>query len=334
MVALPPSYSKVTHSATYAGIRPTQPGLSTAGKVMLITGTSGGIGRAAASSFATSGPRALVLPGRRAAALAETAALVRASHAEVAVQTHEAELRDAPAVGDAMSKVPRRVRRHRPDPTTFLDGYKTTAVGTLVAAQAVVLANKTVSADRDRPMAAVTENPQVRLHNVHPGFLKPAMSAKLSETTKLPHAYDDTEFPRNKIVFASWDIDELRSRRAEIVGSRPGTGRARFPGFSVLQPPADDATSGLRLDFVLAWGQRRGLRPAVVERLGFVCARAEVRAAPLQALAVYMWPDSEQTWGTRRFPRGTHLAPTRALCRQPSNNPASATVGQSMSPPG
>lgn len=39
-----------------------------------------------------------------------------------------------------------------------------------------------------------TENPQVRLHNVHPGFLKPAMSAKLSETTKLPHAYDDSKY--------------------------------------------------------------------------------------------------------------------------------------------
>ena len=47
--------TQTTHSATYAGINPTQPSLSpTEGKVVLITGASGGIGRATASSFAAS----------------------------------------------------------------------------------------------------------------------------------------------------------------------------------------------------------------------------------------------------------------------------------------
>jgi len=284
-----PSYTKVTHTATYAGINPTQPGLSTAGKVVLITGASGGIGRATASSFAASGPRALILLGRRAEALAETAAIVRDSHPEVTVQTHEAELCDASSVRDIMNKVAAEfggidilihcagvlapvVPLLEADPATFLDGYKTTVVGSLVTAQAVVLANKTVSPNEDKPitfinlttagiifppfpgmgayvsskMAAVkvlqsfaVENPQVRLHNVHPGFLETAMSAKLSESIKLPFAFDEislpadflvwivspeAEFLKNKIVFSAWDVDELKARKNEIVGGPPGTG--------------------------------------------------------------------------------------------------------------
>ncbi|KAJ5817765.1 hypothetical protein N7447_007773 [Penicillium robsamsonii] len=284
-----PSYTKVTHSATYAGINPTQPGLSTTGKVVLITGASGGIGRATASSFAASGPRALILLGRRADALTETAAIVRGSHPEVTIQTHEAELCDASSVRDTMKKVAAEfggidilihsagvlapvVPLLQADPATFLDGYKTTVVGTLVTAQAVVLANKTVSPNEDKPitfinlttagiifppfpgmgayvsskMAAVkvlqafaVENPQVRLHNVHPGFLDTAMSAKLSESIKLPFGFDEislpadflvwivspeAEFLKNKIVFSCWDVDELKARKNEIVGGPPGTG--------------------------------------------------------------------------------------------------------------
>ncbi|KAL4997543.1 hypothetical protein BDV10DRAFT_169486 [Aspergillus recurvatus] len=305
-MAIPPSYTKITHSATYAAINPSQPALSTAGKVVLITGASGGIGRATASSFAASGPRALVLLGRRADALAETAAIVRASYAEVPIQTHEAELCDAASVRNAMNKAASEfggidilvhcagslapvVPLLEADPATFLDGYKTTVVGTLTTAQAVVLANRTVSASEDKPvtfinlttagilfppfpgmgayvsskMAAVkllqsfaAENPHVRLHNVHPGLLETAMSAKLEEKIKLPYAYDDislpadflvwtasaeAEFLKNKIVFASWDVDELKARTKEIVGGPPGTGDLwlgfqGFPRFMAGQP--------------------------------------------------------------------------------------------------
>lgn len=329
-MATPPSYTKVTHSATYAGINPTQPCLSTANKVVLITGASGGIGRATASSFAASGPRALILLGRRADALAETATIVRASHAEVTIQTHEAELCDASSVRNAMNKVAAEfggidilvhcagvlapvVPLLEVDPATFLDGYKTTVVGTLVTAQAVVLANKTVSTTEDKPvtfinlttagilfppfpgmgayvsskMAAVkllqsfaAENPQVRVHNVHPGLLRTAMSAKLAETIQLPYAYDDStyhltrspsiqvinhcfsflpfavslpadflvwiasseaEFLKDKIVFAAWDVEELKARQKEIVGGAPGTGELwlgyqGFPRFIAGQP--------------------------------------------------------------------------------------------------
>ncbi|KAL8703864.1 MAG: hypothetical protein Q9201_002953 [Fulgogasparrea decipioides] len=299
MAAPPPSYTKVTHVATYAGITPTQPGLSTVGKVVLITGASGGIGRATALSFAASGPKALILLGRRADALAETASNVKTSYTGLPIQTYQAELCDALGVRNAINKVAAEyggidILVHaagvlapveplvEADPTTFLDGYKTTVVGTLVTAQSVVLANKDKSvtfinlttagilfppfpgmgAYVSSKMAAVklleafaAENPQVRLHNVHPGLLKTAMSTKLEEKVKLPYAYDDislpadflvwiaspeAEFLKNKIVFSSWDVEELKGRKKEILGSPPGTGElwigyTGFPRFKAGQ---------------------------------------------------------------------------------------------------
>lgn len=299
MATAPPSYTKVTHAATYAGITPTQPGLSTVGKVVLITGASGGIGRATALSFAASGPKALVLLGRRPDALAETASIVKANYSGLPIQTYEAELCDASGVRNAMNKVAADyggidILVHaagvlapvgplvEADPTSFLDGYKTTVVGTLVTAQSVVLANKDKSvtfvnlttagilfppfpgmgAYVSSKMAALklleafaTENPQVRLHNVHPGLLKTAMSAKLEEKVKLPYAYDDislpadflvwiaspeAEFLKNRLVFASWDVEELKSRKKEVLGGPPGTGElwlgyTGFPRFMAGQ---------------------------------------------------------------------------------------------------
>lgn len=237
MTVAPPSYTKVTHKATYDGITPTQPSLSTAGKVVVITGASSGIGRATASSFAASHPKALILLGRRADALAETASIVKASYSELPIQTYEAELCDASGVRDALNKVAAEfggidILVHsagvlapvepllEADPNTFLDGYRTTIVGTLVTAQAVVLANKDkpvtfvnlttaailfptfpgLGAYASSKMAAVklleafaTENPQVRVHNVHPGFIKTPMSAKVEEKVKLPFAPDDSK---------------------------------------------------------------------------------------------------------------------------------------------
>ena len=48
-------------------------------------------------------------------------------------------------------------------------------------------------------------------------------------------ASSEAEFLRGKIVFAGWDVDELKARKAEIVGSaqRPGSGELwlGFQGF-------------------------------------------------------------------------------------------------------
>lgn len=332
-MSAPPSYTRVTHSKTYAAINPTQPGLSTAGKVVLITGASGGIGRATALSFAASRPRAIILVGRVVGALIETKDAVLDSHPDTTIQWNGADVCEAQSVRSAMKEVITSygtidivvhcagvlapvVPLREADPDTFLDGYKTTVVGTLVTAQEVVRANKIVTG-KDRPvtfinlttagvlfppfpgmgayvsskMASVkvlecfaVENPQVRLHNVHPGFLQTAMSAKLAEKIKLPYLYDhskwtsslclwthcvpfqwlvanlvvscavslpadflvwiaspEAQFLKDKIVFASWDVDELKSRKKEIVGAPLGSGELcigfqGFPRFVNGQP--------------------------------------------------------------------------------------------------
>lgn len=239
MAAPQPSYTKVTHSATHAAINPTLPALSSAGRVVVITGATGGIGRATALSFAASGPKALVLLGRREDALSETAGLVRASHSSLTVATHTVDLLDSGKLRRVFADV---VAAHGTvevvvhaagvlapvvplidtDPATFLDGYKTTVVGTLTLVQALVLGNGEkkdttlvnlttagiffppfpgMGAYASSKLAAVkllqafgAENPHVRIHHVHPGFLDTAMSRQLAKTTKLPFSYDDSEF--------------------------------------------------------------------------------------------------------------------------------------------
>ena len=238
MAAPPPSYTQVTHTTSYSGIDPTQPALSTAGKVVLITGASGGIGRATALSFALSGPRALILLGRRSDALAATASSISASNSQLPVRTHAVELTDSSATQAAMSAVAEEfgaidILVHAAgvlapvellvdaDPNNFLAGYKTTIVGTLVAAQSAVRTNKeaaltfinlttagilfppfpSMGAYVSSKIAAVKllevfaiENPQVRVHHVHPGLLETAMSAQLAEKVTLPYAYDDSKY--------------------------------------------------------------------------------------------------------------------------------------------
>ncbi|EAQ86149.1 hypothetical protein CHGG_07402 [Chaetomium globosum CBS 148.51] len=293
MAAPQPSYTKVTHSATYPAINPTLPSLSSTGKVVVITGATGGIGRAAALSFAASGPKALVLLGRRKDALAETVLLVRTSHDSLTVESHAVDLvdsgklrqvfADVAAAHGAIDVVIHAAGVLAPvvplvdaDPATFLDGYKTTVVGTLSLAQALVLGNGKgkeatlvnlttagiffppfpgMGAYVSSKMAAVkllqafgAENPHVRIHHVHPGFLDTAMSAQLSKTTKLPFSFDDISLPADflvwvvsseakflngKVVFAAWDVDELKSREKEIVGTSPLTGElwVSYSGF-------------------------------------------------------------------------------------------------------
>ncbi|KAF2995034.1 hypothetical protein E8E13_000441 [Curvularia kusanoi] len=264
MSASQPSYTKTIHSTTYPAIDPNTPGLSTDGKVVVITGATGGIGRATALSFATSRPRALILLGRRSDVLDETVAQIRSRFGDLVVQTHAVDICDAPALRGVFDKVAEElngvdilvhcagvlapvVPLVEADPATFLNGYKTTVVGTLTLAQSVVLSNKNVNPGGEEKavifinlttagilfppfpgmgayvsskMAAVKilqafagENRHVRLHNVHPGFLDTAMSAQLARTTKLPFAFDDMSLPADFLVWiASPEADFLNGK--------------------------------------------------------------------------------------------------------------------------
>ncbi|CAJ2504920.1 Uu.00g123140.m01.CDS01 [Anthostomella pinea] len=69
------------------------------------------------------------------------------------------------------------------------------------------------------------------------------MSTQLERTTKLPFDFDDISLPSDflvwiaspeasfldgKLVFAAWDVEELKGRRNEIVGGHPGSGELWF----------------------------------------------------------------------------------------------------------
>ncbi|CEL10647.1 hypothetical protein ASPCAL13763 [Aspergillus calidoustus] len=96
-----PSLTTVWHNESYADISPTRPELSAAGKTVIITGASGGVGRATAISFDRAGASKIVLLGRDEAKLQETQeALSCSSTVHSVAVTDEQGLRDvAAAVG-------------------------------------------------------------------------------------------------------------------------------------------------------------------------------------------------------------------------------------------
>lgn len=153
------SYTETLHNKTYPQIAPTLDHLSTAEKVVLITGASGGIGRATASSFAKSKPKALILLGRsNEKDLKETANSIRKLHGDLVVQEHLVDLSNFERVLEVFRLVASEFGRidilvHAagilPDPDllinakpeSFLDNYKTTVVGTLAVAMAFLEVN-------------------------------------------------------------------------------------------------------------------------------------------------------------------------------------------------
>ncbi|KAI9149582.1 Short chain dehydrogenase citE [Paramyrothecium foliicola] len=88
---------KTLHHATYPGIAPDRPEVSTRGKSAVITGGGTGIGTAVAQSFARSGVSHLALLGRTEATLLETKAKVAAISPATNVHTYVVDVIDAAA---------------------------------------------------------------------------------------------------------------------------------------------------------------------------------------------------------------------------------------------
>lgn len=92
-------FTKTTYRDLYPGVDPTSPALSQKGKVVVITGTSQGLGRHAfAEAFATAGARALVLVARNATELEATAQEVKEVIPNIQVLTQALDIRDDDAV--------------------------------------------------------------------------------------------------------------------------------------------------------------------------------------------------------------------------------------------
>ncbi|KAI0480179.1 putative NADP(+)-dependent dehydrogenase [Xylariaceae sp. FL0804] len=99
-----PSATATWHNDTYEAISPRRPELSAAGKTVIITGAGRGIGREIAVTFAAAGASRLILLGRDATSLEETASLLPGG---ATASTHAVDVADGEALQSVASSIPR-----------------------------------------------------------------------------------------------------------------------------------------------------------------------------------------------------------------------------------
>ena len=148
-----PSYTKTFHTELYPALDTKRPELSTAGKVVFITGGGSGIGPRIAHAFATAGSTKIAIIGRTESTLVSTKKDVEAKHAGVKVLTFVADIVDAAAVNKAFEGtkkafgpidilvsnagyLPDVVPMVKADVNEFWKGFEINVKGSLVVAQA------------------------------------------------------------------------------------------------------------------------------------------------------------------------------------------------------
>ncbi|KPM41108.1 hypothetical protein AK830_g5452 [Neonectria ditissima] len=236
-MAFPP-YTKTFHTTSYSSIDPSRPDLSTAGKVVLITGGGSGMGPRIAHAFATSGATKIAILGRTASSLQQTKQEVEAAHAGVTVQTSVADISDENAVNKAFEGVSEAFGKidilisnagYLPDTKPIAEadieewfrGMTINVKGTLILSKAFLkygsksptLVHVSTGGCHIAPMPANSayavskmaaakmmeyfafENPQVRVHIIHPGVVQTDMYKKSSEGG-LEFAFDDSKLLR------------------------------------------------------------------------------------------------------------------------------------------
>jgi NAD(P)-dependent dehydrogenase (short-subunit alcohol dehydrogenase family) len=93
------AYTPTVYRGQYPSVDPANPALSQAGKVVIITGASDGIGqRGFAPAFAKAKPRAIILVGRSAAKLAATENALRSISNEVEYLSFSVDIADQSSV--------------------------------------------------------------------------------------------------------------------------------------------------------------------------------------------------------------------------------------------
>jgi NAD(P)-dependent dehydrogenase (short-subunit alcohol dehydrogenase family) len=99
------SLATTWHHDSYPAIDPRNPDLSMAGRKVIITGASTGIGREVAKAFAIAGAASITLLARRAELLLETQELVGTTNPAAQVTTHSVDLTDHAAVEQVAQSV-------------------------------------------------------------------------------------------------------------------------------------------------------------------------------------------------------------------------------------
>ncbi|KAJ0423344.1 hypothetical protein BJY00DRAFT_60175 [Aspergillus carlsbadensis] len=103
------AFTKKNHRDVYAAIDPTRPELSQAGKVVVITGATRGLGQLAfPASFARAGAKAIAILGRSADALAETKKVITEISPATEVHAIVLDVLDEKAVAGAFDEIESR----------------------------------------------------------------------------------------------------------------------------------------------------------------------------------------------------------------------------------
>lgn len=103
----PVQLTSVMHRDLYPLLEPSNPDLSASGKAVLVTGVSGGVGKAIAEAWAIAGAAAIVITGRKLDVLQDVAAKLReiSAAAQTKILVQAADLRSESEVSDLWVKV-------------------------------------------------------------------------------------------------------------------------------------------------------------------------------------------------------------------------------------
>ncbi|KAI9162716.1 NAD(P)-binding protein [Paramyrothecium foliicola] len=112
-VTWPVQLTQAVHRDLYPFLEPSNPALAAAGKTVLITGVSGGIGKVIAEAWAIAGAAAIVITGRKLEVLEEVAAKLREipAAAETKIVAQAADLRSESEVKALWEKTSSEVGR-------------------------------------------------------------------------------------------------------------------------------------------------------------------------------------------------------------------------------
>ncbi|MCJ1305339.1 hypothetical protein MMC08_008153 [Hypocenomyce scalaris] len=99
------SFTPTYHKKPYATISPTLPALSAAGKIVVVTGGSQGIGLAITDAFAAAGASHIAILARNATSLADTKSTIEKDHPSTTVHTYPTSITEADKVASAFKDI-------------------------------------------------------------------------------------------------------------------------------------------------------------------------------------------------------------------------------------